>query len=197
MSLFKTLYAIDCSEHTEKKGRFTYLSWTWAWSMLKQHAPDATFEKHIFDGIPFMVDSAGYAYVMVTVTAAGESATEVYPVLNHSNKPVQNPSSFDVNSALQRCLVKAIAFLGLGIYIFSGEDLPGEYTSNVTKNIDVSHETPPTSRVAPISKKEEDLRYLEELVRARGHKFDEVISRAETKGTSIQQVIAAYEELNK
>jgi hypothetical protein len=87
---------------------------------------------------------------------------------------------------LQRCLVKAIAFLGLGIYIFSGEDLP-----------DVSHETPPTSRVAPISKKEEDLRYLEELVRARGHKFDEVISRAEAKGTSIKQVIAAYEELNK
>jgi hypothetical protein len=186
MSLFKTLYAIDCSEHTEKKGRFTYLSWTWAWSILKQHAPDATFEKHIFDGIPFMVDSAGYAYVMVTVTASGESATEVYPVLNHSNKPVQNPSSFDVNSALQRCLVKAIAFLGLGIYIFSGEDLP-----------DVSHETPPTSRIAPISKKEEDLRYLEELVRARGHKFDEVISRAEAKGTSIKQVIAAYEELNK
>jgi hypothetical protein len=35
------------------------------------------------------------------------------------------------------------------------------------------------------------------LVRARCHKFDEVRSRAEAKGTSIKQVIAAYEELNK
>ena len=29
--VFKTLAAVDCSDHTEKKGNFTYLSWTWAW----------------------------------------------------------------------------------------------------------------------------------------------------------------------
>jgi hypothetical protein len=60
----------------------------------------------------------------VTVFTNDDTQTEVFPVLNHSNKPVQNPNAFDVNTALQRCLVKAIAMLGLGLYIYAGEDLP-------------------------------------------------------------------------
>ena len=127
---FKELNAIDCSEHVEKKGKFTYLSWAWAWQTLKEHCPDAFFYKHTFsardnDGVqvPFMVDEAGYAYVAVTVTVDGIEATEIMPVLNHSNKPIQNPNSFDVNTALQRTLVKAIAFHGLGLYIYAGEDV--------------------------------------------------------------------------
>jgi hypothetical protein len=127
---FKQLNAIDCTKHVEKKGKFTYLSWAWAWQTLKDHCPDATFRKHTFsardnDGVqvPFMVDEAGYAYVMVTVTVDGLEATEIMPVLNHSNKPIQNPNSFDVNTALQRTLVKAIAFHGLGLYIYAGEDV--------------------------------------------------------------------------
>jgi hypothetical protein len=127
---FKQLNAIDCTKHVEKKGKFTYLSWAWAWQTLKDHCPDATFRKHTFsardnDGVqvPFMVDEAGYAYVMVTVTVDGLEATEIMPVLNHSNKPLQNPNSFDVNTALQRTLVKAIAFHGLGLYIYAGEDV--------------------------------------------------------------------------
>jgi len=131
MSLFKKLQSIDCSKHTEKKGKFTYLSWTWAWATLKEHCPDATFHKHLFlhgdnndAEVPYSLDSSGYAYVMVTVTVEGIDATEIMPVLNHSNKPIQNPNSFDVNTALQRTLVKAIAFHGLGLYIYAGEDLP-------------------------------------------------------------------------
>lgn len=125
---FKELNAIDCTEHVEKKGKFTYLSWAWAWQTLKENCPDATFKKHTFVGeslsdVPFMVDAAGYAYVMVTVTVDGIEATEIMPVLNHSNKPIQNPNSFDVNTALQRTLVKAIAFHGLGLYIYAGEDV--------------------------------------------------------------------------
>ena len=47
-TLFTRLNAIDCSKHVEKKGKFSYLSWTWAWQMLKEECPDATFEKHTF-----------------------------------------------------------------------------------------------------------------------------------------------------
>ena len=46
------------------------------------------------------------------------------PVLNYSNKAVQNPDSFQVNTALQRCLAKCCAMHGLGHYIYAGEDLP-------------------------------------------------------------------------
>jgi len=134
MSVWKTLSAIDVSKHIEKKGKFSYLSWAWAWSTLKEHYPDATFKKEIFDDIatgqvPYMKDNDGYAYVVVTVTVEGVAATEIMPVLNHQNKSIQNPNSFDVNTALQRTLVKAIAFHGLGLYIYAGEDLPNLETT--------------------------------------------------------------------
>ena len=43
-SIWKTLSAIDCSEHIEKKGQFSYLAWTWAWAMVKEHYPLSRYE---------------------------------------------------------------------------------------------------------------------------------------------------------
>ena len=34
-TVFSTLNAINCNEHTERKGSLTYLSWAWAWQMVK------------------------------------------------------------------------------------------------------------------------------------------------------------------
>ena len=34
------------------------------------------------------------------------------------------PNAFQINTSIQRCLVKAIALHGLGLYIYAGEDLP-------------------------------------------------------------------------
>ena len=123
-STFEQLSQINCNDHVQTKGKFSYLSWTWAWAILKKHVPDATFEKHLFNGLPYMVDANGYAFVSVSVTAEGDTLTEVYAVLDNRNQPIKNPSSFQINTSLQRCLVKAIAFTGLGLYIYAGEDLP-------------------------------------------------------------------------
>lgn len=129
MTIWETLSAIDCSDHVEKKNGFSYLSWAWAWATLKTHYPEATFYKHqsTTTGLPFFKDpDTHHAYVCVTLTVKKDEdpITEVYPVLNHANKPVEHPSNFDVNTALQRCLVKAMAYFGLGHYIYAGEDLP-------------------------------------------------------------------------
>jgi hypothetical protein len=129
MSVWQTLSKIDVSKYVEKKNGFTYLSWAWAWSVLKDNYPDAEYIKHTYNGLPMMIDHNGYAYVQVTVKAGGEQASEIYPVLNHANKPIQNPDSFEVNKSLQRCLAKAIAALGLGAYIYQGEDLPVSNTA--------------------------------------------------------------------
>ena len=131
-SVWNTLSAVDVNKYAEKKNGFTYLSWAWAWSMLKDHYPDATYHKHIFNGLPYMLDPNGYGYVQVTVSVPSldSSCTEIMPVLNHANKPIQNPDSFEVNKSLQRCLAKAIAALGLGAYLFQGEDLPQSVASN-------------------------------------------------------------------
>jgi hypothetical protein len=118
------LSKIDCADKVENKNGLTYLSWAWAWGILKAHFPDASFEKHYFDGLPYASDPQGYAYVKVSVTVEGAEVTETMPVLDYRNKAVKNPDAFSVNSSLQRCLTKAISYHGLGHYIYAGEDLP-------------------------------------------------------------------------
>ena len=119
MTVWETLSAIDVSKHVEKKNGFTYLSWAWAWTVLKQHYPSAQYVKHNYSvnglTVPYMLDRDGHAYVCVTVKIPHNSsdilghlaeATEVMPVLDHRNKPIKNPDSFAVNASLQRCMSK-------------------------------------------------------------------------------------------
>ena len=42
--IWETLSAINVNEHTATKGRFTYLSWTWAWATLMEEYPDSHYE---------------------------------------------------------------------------------------------------------------------------------------------------------
>lgn len=130
---WEILSAIDVGDKIEKKNNLSYLSWAWAWGVLKQHFPYATFTKHTApNGMPYFMDNQGYAFVRVTVSLHYEGSTditEMLPVLDHRNKPIQGPNAFEVNNALQRCLAKAIAYHGLGHYIYAGEDVPVEAIS--------------------------------------------------------------------
>jgi hypothetical protein len=120
---FSELYAINVSEHVEKKGRFSYLSWPYAVAELRKRHPDATWTVVKTNGVPYIETSAG-VFVEVSVTVNGVSLSQIHPVLNAQNKPIPNPNAFDINTSIQRCLVKAIALHGLGLYIYAGEDLP-------------------------------------------------------------------------
>ncbi|MDM5191171.1 DUF1071 domain-containing protein [Bacillus hominis] len=120
---FSKLAQIDCSEHVEKKGRFSYLSWAWAVKKLREVDPAATWEVKRFDGVPYLKTDCGY-FVEVEVTVQGLPLSQIHPILNNQNKPIAEPNSFDINTSIQRCLVKAIALHGLGLYIYAGEDLP-------------------------------------------------------------------------
>ena len=134
-SVFQTLSKIDVSHMTEKKGQFTYLSWTHAWKAVKDNYPEATFVKTVYtdnqnNPLPFMRDHKGNTFVGVSVTIEGITIEEVYPVTDIRNKAMAHPDAFSVNTSLQRCLTKALAYHGLGINVYAGEDLPME-TSNV------------------------------------------------------------------
>ena len=127
MSAFEKLSRINVNPKTEKKGQFTYLSWAWAVQQLLEVAPDATWKIHMW-GLkgskqPYMQTQAG-CFVQVTVTVDGVDRTQVHPVLDFKNSPIETPNSFHINTAIQRCLAKAIALHGLGLYIYAGEDLP-------------------------------------------------------------------------
>lgn len=118
---FTTLSKINVNQHTEKKGRFTYLSWTFAVSEAMKADPMTVWAFR-----EPMVFPDGTMMVHCDVTMFGKSIYMFLPVMNNQNKAIQKPNAFDVNSAMMRCLVKAIAAHGLGLYIYAGEDLPEE-----------------------------------------------------------------------
>ena len=124
MSVFETLAKIDVNKFTEQKGQFTYLSWADAVNVLLENYPEATWQvRHNHDGWPYFPCPAG-AFVEVELTVEGVTRVQVHPVLDYQNKPISEPDSFQVNTAIQRCLAKAISLQGLGLYIYRGEDLP-------------------------------------------------------------------------
>lgn len=120
---FAKLNAINVSEHIEKKAGFSYLSWPYAVAQLRLADPTATWEVRRFDGLPYLQTETGY-FVEVVVTVSGVALGQIHPVLDGRNRPIQGPSCFDINTSIQRALVKAIALHGLGLYIYAGEDLP-------------------------------------------------------------------------
>lgn len=125
---FAELSAINVNEHVERKGGFSYLSWPFAVSELRRLDPTATWEVRRFNGLPYLACEAG-VFVEVAVTVQGVTLSQVHPVLDGRNRPLVAPTAFDINTSIQRCLVKAIALHGLGLYIYAGEDLP-QGTSN-------------------------------------------------------------------
>ena len=118
------LLKINVNDHTEKKGNLTYLSWAWAWAEVLKIDPAARWTAHEWNDVPVMYLKNGTAMVKVSVEIKGDIKTCVLPVMDHRNRAVIDPDSFQVNTAIMRCLAKAIAMHGLGLYIYSGEDLP-------------------------------------------------------------------------
>lgn len=118
------LLKINVNDHTERKGNLTYLSWAWAWAEVLKIDPAASWVAHEWADRPAMFLPDGSAMVKVSVTVKGDTKLCVLPVMDNRNRAIQNPDAFAINTAIMRCLAKAIAMHGLGLYIYAGEDLP-------------------------------------------------------------------------
>lgn len=122
---FSEAYKLAIGEHVEKKGKFSYLSWCYAVKFLREHYPDAVWTVHENEqGLPIF-SLADSHMVKVSVEVDGNIYTQWHPILNGANKPIQNPTSFDVNTSIHRALTKAIGIAtGIGLALYAGEDLP-------------------------------------------------------------------------
>lgn len=119
---FIKLAEVDVRKKIREKGQFKYLSWVEAVKFLRSSHPAATWNVKKFNDQPFMKTDCGY-FVEVEVCVNDVCLSQIHPVLDNRNKPIESPNSFQINTAIQRCLAKAIALHGPGLSLYSGEDI--------------------------------------------------------------------------
>ena len=126
-AVWKNLSAINVSEHIEKKGNLNYLSWTHAWSSLMDAYPNSFF---VFQEPAIYSDGSMEVNCTVTVVSSSAAADKSVarsihlPVMDNRNNAVVNPNARQISDTKMRALVKCIGLHGLGLYIYSGSDLP-------------------------------------------------------------------------
>jgi hypothetical protein len=128
-SIYKTLSTINVRDKVEKKGGLDYLSWANAWHMLKQNYPNAQriIYEHDHTGFNFFTDGKT-AWVKVGIVVDDIEHIDMLPVMDFRNNAisVDKITSTDVNKTIQRATTKAIAMHGLGLSLWTGEDVPQE-----------------------------------------------------------------------
>lgn len=124
--IWETLSTISSeSVSTEKFGGITYVKWMAAHAIMMKHFPQYTWEflqdehgKHTH----FFPDKT--CEVRCRVAIGDISHVTTLPVYGKSNTAQPNPNAHQVNTAKQRCRVKALAEFGLFHHMWS--DLPFE-----------------------------------------------------------------------
>lgn len=143
---FKDLIELNVNEKVEEKNGLSYLSWSWAWQEVIKRYPEATYEILRFENnLPYVYDEKTGYMVFTKVNINGIVREMWLPVMDGANKAmldhdykysvkgyngaviektVKAATMFDINKTIMRCLTKNLAMFGLGLYIYSGEDLP-------------------------------------------------------------------------
>lgn len=154
-TLFETLREINVTGHVEQKNGLNYLSWAWAWDEVMKKYPNTIYEIERFEGKPYLYDPLT-GYMTFTRVRIQDTEREMWlPVMDSNNKAmldheytykvdkyewknkvktkvgeeiktVKAATMFDINKTIMRCLVKNLAMFGLGLALYSGEDLPEE-----------------------------------------------------------------------
>lgn len=140
-SIYETLRIVDVTHLTRAdQGGHKYLPWSNCWAILKEYYPKARFKQHLNDvGDAFFVSSMGVE-VRVTIYIEDEEQTFTHPVLNSINKAmkldgysyttkkgdkhVEPCTTFNINSARARALVKCAGLFGLGLDVYSDDLQP-------------------------------------------------------------------------
>lgn len=199
-NVFQALYKINVNEHTEQKDGLTYLSWPFAIAEVKKNFPDFSYSVHRFgeNKLPYVYDNDTGYMVSTEVTIGGQTHEMWLPVMDSKNKAMKNhpqtytvydyknkrnveksiaaATMFDINKAIMRCLVKNLAMFGLGLYIYSGEDLPEVTLDNVLEQIAKASNTNQLKAIY-----QENLKFKSEIFDAVAAKGKELKANEENK----------------
>jgi len=124
-SVWEDLSSIDLSGYTKTlkhAGNATYLPWSAAWTLLMQRYP------HSVEKFKVIVLDNKSVEVRCTLTISNGSEdftrTMFLPVMDSKNQSIFDPSSRAISDTKQRCLVKCLSKFGLGVHLYSGDELP-------------------------------------------------------------------------
>lgn len=137
-NVFKLLNEYDVTEHLKKKDKIIYLPWSKAWTIIKSLFPTARFTIHkTNDGCIYHTDGKT-AWVEVSITINGWTETESLAVMDFRNKsiPIESITSADAEKSIKRCLVKCAALHGLGLSLWTGEELSSAAKRKKEKDLD-------------------------------------------------------------
>ena len=139
---FEELNSLNVNEYTEEREGLTYLTWSFAIQEVLKKYPSMDYKIKKFgeQQLPYVYDKETGYMVFTEVTLEGITREMWLPVMDSKNKAmksepytyetkkgpktVEPATMFDINKTIMRCLVKNLAMFGLGLYIYSGEDLP-------------------------------------------------------------------------
>ena len=186
MSVFEKLSVINVNDKKSKKNNLDYLSWAFAWAEVKKIYPESTNKIYKNkDDWNYHTDGRT-AWVEVGVTIEGLEHIEHLPVMDYRNQsiPVEKLTSMDVNKAIQRGLVKAIARHGLGLYIYANEDLPD--LTEEQKELEAEKQR--LREIQPLIKRAEQLGY---------QNIDSLKNKTKKEITDIMTIWLAQQEAEK
>jgi hypothetical protein len=131
--VWDTLSRIDCAEFTgtlektAKRPEIDYLPWHSAWMLLKRKFPASTFLYEDDLRHPDGTVEVGCVVKIAYCGLPGSFSVPTYArlaVMDNWMNPIANPTARQVNDSRQRVLVKALAFAGLGLNLWSKDSFP-------------------------------------------------------------------------
>ncbi len=183
-SVYNNLKAIDVRPKAEKKGRADYLSWAHAWDMLKSNYPQA--QRIIYEqpetGLNYFTDGKT-AYVKVGIVVNDLEHIDMLPVMDNRNKSItiEKVCSFEVNKTIQRSTAKAIAMHGLGLSLWTGEDIPSQPSEAKDAPSKSSGSLSEPTRISLDVDDDNWGKVLKYVVENKGEGFDNLLKQLRTK----------------
>lgn len=148
---FTKAYELAIGEHVEKNYKgLSYLSWPFAFRYLKEQFPTVfvSFEESSL-GWPVFGQEGCWLLRPFLTDGIKRTPALVFPLMDNKHNALKQLDARAVSDNIQRASVKCIAtFTGLGLKLYSGEDIPKSDEKDVSKLPNQQEATKPAARAS-------------------------------------------------
>jgi hypothetical protein len=148
---FTKAYELPIGEHVEKNYKgLSYLSWPFAFRYLKEQFPSVyvSFEESSM-GWPVFGQEGCWLLRPFLTDGIKRTPALVFPLMDNKHNALKQLDARAVSDNIQRASVKCIAtFTGLGLKLYSGEDIPKSDEKDVPKLPLQQETTKPAARTS-------------------------------------------------